>query len=149
VLNSLSTLRQYFWPHCRQCDCLYSSKHSHSIYPGTWSATLIEKSNKTTHRTNQEKSVSCSLSTYRRYVSRQNRQLHCLIGLETSEMLTKSTQNTCTKKMPPSTASHLHPSKSTVNVVFTFNASAICAAPSPPMLLPVCFRGGGRKVNFG
>jgi len=35
---------------------------------------------------------------------------------------------------------HLPLSSSTVNVVFTFNASAICAAPSTPITFPVYFR---------
>ena len=29
MLNSVSTLRQYFWHHRSQCDCLYYRKHRH------------------------------------------------------------------------------------------------------------------------
>jgi len=43
-------------------------------------------------------------------------------------------------KQRASTAIHLHARLSTVNGVFTFNASAICAAPSALISFPVYFR---------
>ena len=91
----------------------------------------------TTHLPNQVESVSCSLSTYRQDVSRQHRQLHWLIAPR-NEWNKRQKQQTIVRR--PSTAIHIRPRESTVNVVFTFNAFAICVAPSVPMLLSVYFR---------
>ena len=90
--------------------------------------------------------IKCSLSTYWQDVSRQHHQLHWLIGTKGEKCL-QSTQ----QKWNANMAIHLLPRRSSVNVVFTFNASAICAAPSTPISLPVYFREKKKEnlaINF-
>ena len=50
-------------------------------------------------------------------------------------------------KRRTTTAIHLRPRPSTFIVVFTFHVSAICIAPSDPMLLPIYFQ--KKKTNLG
>ena len=144
MLNSLSTLRQYLWHHHCQFDCLDGSNKVSFNISGTWTGQLTKNTKKNkTHRSNQENSTSCSLSTYGQDVLRQHHQLHWLTGPWKEWNVHKID----TQKWRASTPIHLHPRWSTVNVVFTFNASAICAAPSTPISFSVYFWRGKKKLG--
>ena len=127
MLNSLSTLLQYLWHHRRQLNYLIRSKHSHSDDPNKSKHDSLPKSSLVNVVFTFNISARCFAPALPIALSNQTTNgVKCLLNRHNQHA--KSRQ----KK-----AIYLHPRRSQVNIVFTFNDSAIWAAPSTPMTLSV------------